>query len=119
MIRRYIKSLLAPLFSEELDFIRTYRERIVNIYIECAQRETQAGKILTKIFRGDELVDLDYPLLKNVWRTNEELVKFNFPIIALSRDEFILKPDTTHGIILAMAREGYRCTIVENLLEDK
>ncbi len=69
------------------------------------------------------LTDLNYHQLWQVWSTNKELIKWAFPIYSYTPIEggikYALEYDaqTTHKTIDALAKEGYRCSIVERLLK--
>jgi hypothetical protein len=69
--------------------------------------------------------DLGYSEMKDLWRNHPELVKYSFPLDAYfnryMRIEYALANDhaTTECVLKAMSEYGYRCSIVEQLLEGK
>jgi hypothetical protein len=76
-----------------------------------------------ELFNSNNLIDLNYHQLWQVWSTNKELIKWAFPIYSYTPIDggikYALEYDaqTTHKTIDALAKEGYRCSIVERLLK--
>lgn len=64
---------------------------------------------------------LKYPDMKELWHYNNgRMMKYPFPILAISESKFELNCDELTGLymVAVLDRFGYRCEILENLLKE-